>query len=320
MKCWRVFILLAGFVSALSLYGSNRILIWNAFVRKAEAGEQVEVDKNRRITWIGPFTTGEKETLLKFFEHQEQFKLPEPFLHSDDIVKSDLDGDGQAEYLMHLNFRWPASYFTGRVLALIIQGKDGFQVRVVSGPELSVRHCERDVGIVGANLRVIDFDGDGLKDIVETRILEEDPEDPKKDSYYSVIYKNFKINGQMRFKDVYRKITYDYPRFEDLDKNGKLELLETVSDFPYETYMQDPKWRWINVYEFTGGTFQKANAKYLNFYLKKEKEYKALLGEALKQDAEFKKKGRRTIYETAAGAMKEYLRRIDEIKKQSSKK
>lgn len=318
MKCWRVFILLGSFLSSLSVYGSDRTLTLNAFIRKAEAAEQVEVDKNRGITWIGPFTTREKEKLLKFFEQeQEQFKLPEPPLYSNDIVKSDLDGDGQVEYLMHLNFSWPASYFPGRVLALVIESKEGFQIRVVSGPELSVMHREGDFGIVGVKLRAIDFDGDGLKDIVETKILEEDPEDPKKDSYYSVIYKNFKINGEMRFKDVYRKIAYDYPRFEDLDKNGKLELLETVSEFRYETYMSDPKWRWVNIYEWDGRGFAKANEKHLGFYLKKEKEYKVLLKEAMEKDAGFKKKGKQTIYETAVQAMEAYLKRIEEMKRKS---
>lgn len=310
MKCLRVmisfwFLQLALAPCVTISQSEQRIEIspQSSIVRKTERGKQEKITRKENFAWIGDISEAEKKDLLDFLQKHKEFHLPP----SSDVVKSDLDGDGKPEYIMHLGFRWPASYFSGTVLALILESKDGFQVMVVSGPG-------QEFGILELNLKVVDFDGDGLEDIIQTKILEEDPEDPRGDYYSSTIYKNYKINEQMRFKEVYKRVTYDYVKFKDLDKNGTKELIESVNELPYETYMGDPKWRWINIYTWDGRRFRKANAKYLSFYLEKEKEYRALLKEAVEKDREFKKKGHRTIYETAVKAMKEYLKRIEEMK------
>ncbi len=242
-------------------------------VRERERDKQDRIMRKEDITWIGEITEVEKKALLSFLhkKHKELHLHPQGF-HvppGSEVVKSDLDGDGKPEYIMYLGFRWPASYFSGTVLALILESKDGFQVNVVSGPG-------QEFGIYKLNLKVADFDGDGLKDIIQSGLLEEDPEDPRGDNYSSIIYKNYKINEQMLFKEVYKRVrTYDYVRLKDFDKNGTKELFETVSELPYETYMQNPKWRWINIYTWDGRRFRKANAQYLSFYLEQEKKYRA---------------------------------------------
>lgn len=274
---------------------------------KRSAWIQDRVGGKKKITWVGKFSQVEKNKLLDFFVHnQKEFSL----VHLSDILKTDLNGDGIAEYVMHLHVKERTSSFLGRVLAVVTESKDAFQVMVVNGPM-------EEMDIEELHLRAVDIDNDGWKEITEETIGGYDPEDPRGDYYHSAVYRN----EHMRFVQIYdKKRNYDYLRFEDLDKNEKLEVLETVNDLPYETYMQDAKWRWINVYEIEGNTLKKANPKYLSFYLKKEKEYEALLKEAVEKDAEFKKKGKRTIYETAVKAMKAYLQRIDEMKKQSSGK
>jgi len=288
------------------------VLCWLLVSASMSLGKQDRITTKEHIAWIGKISEAEKKALLGFLHqkhkelqlHPQGFRVPP----KPEVVKTDLDGDGKPEYIMHLGFRWPASYFADTALALILESKDGFQVMVVSGPA-------QESGILERHLKVVDFDGDGLKNIIQTGLLEEDPEDPRGDNYSSIIYKNYKINEQMLFKQVYKRVrTYDYVRLKDLDKNGTMELFETVSELPYETYMQDPKWRWINIYTWDGRRFRKANVQYLSCYLEKEKKYRALLQEAVEKDREFKKKGRRTIYETAVKAMRQYLKRIGEMK------
>ena len=266
-------------------------------------------EKMEKMNWIGSFTEAEKKELIEFLDKQTGYLVAS----WSTVIKGDLNKDGQMEYIVEdLLIADPKPSSFGTQLAVVNKVKKSFNLIIVSPPTKG-RTFGRKVRI-----DLLDFDKNGQSDIiVQEYNFDQDPEDPKPDLYYTAIYRN----KNMKFDQIYeRDHNYDEVKFKDLDNDEILEILETVNDLPYETYQQHPKWRWMNIYRWNGTKLEQVNNKFLSFYLEQEKLYKSLLQEASAKASEYRKKGKKTIWDTTERTMKEYLDRIEKMKRSGEQK
>lgn len=250
-------------------------------------------DIGKIINWAGllftqketTFSDDEKKALIDYIH-----KGSSGFGFSPNAVvyKEDLDGDGRKEYIATLTIKPALPFHYGQVIALLIPKEKGFTIRVVSSP------LHMWLGLT-VSIKFADIDGDGLKEIVEQRVQQEDPENPTYNIYDTVIYKN---NGTT-FLEIYRRRNYDHLHFRDLNGDGRIEILETRNDTPVKTSEKDriamdhvdQKWQWINIYEWDGIKLQMVNEKHLPFYIEKQKVYRELLEKTKKEIESGKKRG-----------------------------
>lgn len=266
-------------------------------------------EKMEKMRWVGSFTEVEKRRLIEFLDKQPGYIVASWTR----VMKGDLNRDGQMEYIIEdLLISDPKLSSFGTQLVVVQKVKKGFDLIIVSPPTRG-RTFGHEVRI-----DLIDFDHDDQPDIVvQERVIEPDPEDPKQDLYYTAIYRN----NNMKFEQVYeRDHNYDELKFKDLDNDGVFEILETVSEFPIETYQVYPKWRWINIYQWNGTKLEKANQRFLSFYLEQEKLYRSLLKEASAEVEKTRKRGTTSIWNQTEQAIKTYIDRIEKMKREGEQK
>lgn len=266
-------------------------------------------EKMDKIKSLGAFTVTEKKELIEFLDKQPGYVVAS----WSTIIKGDLNTDGQMEYIIQdLLIAEPKPSSFGTQLAVVQKVNKGLDLIIVSPPTRG-RTFGREVRI-----EILDVDQDGPIDlVVKEHDPHGDPEDPRGDLDYAAIYRN----NHMRFQQIYEQDhMYDELRFKDLDNDGQLEILETVNELPYETYQENPKWRWINIYQWNGTRLEQVNNKFLSFYLQQEKLYRSLLQEASAKASEYRKKGKKTIWDTTERAIKAYIERIAEMKRLGEQK
>lgn len=277
-------------------------------------------DISKVINWAGVLFTKEETT----FKKEEKTRLVDyvqnrpsgfGFKPNSVVYKEDLDGDGKVEYIATLVIRPAQPFHYGEVIAVLIPEQKGFKIRVVS-PPLHIG------GGYIISLQFVDIDGDGLKEIVEQR---EDEGLGSYDVFDSVIYKN----DNMFIHEIYRRSNYDRLSFADLNGDGQMEVLETRNETPIKTndpkrkameYF-DPKWQWINIYNWDGMKLQLVNEKHLPFYIERQKIYRSLLETSKKEIESRKERKLITIEdEEASETMKFYIDRIEKMKRSMEQK
>lgn len=288
------------FVLALSL---KLTLVWGAettfefFEKLSNTAKSNRPTRNQKMKWTGELTEAEKKDFIDYFDTtNREFEL----FSLSQILKDDLDNDGQAEYVVNLLVEEPQPFYYGEVLCMVRKHKKKLEVVVISGPiHVLKRH---------RIMRLIDVTGYGLKDIIEHDSWGVHDEIPEQ---YTGIYKNDRV----RFQVVYQRNNYDLLQFEDLDRNGTVEILEKRSEVPFGFYAGTDGW-WVNIYNWNGTRFEMTNSKYLSFYIEKAKYYQEVLNRSIKRNEEYKRKtGKNNSMEiNQIEAMREYLRRIELMK------
>ncbi len=228
---------------------------FDVYQRFAKENKQKKLAGTRKIQWIGKLTEKEKNELRDFFDHvHKEFDL-----WGSQVLKSDLDGDGKSEYVIHtLLIEDPKPYRLGEVLGVINKKTDKFNVTIIHGPYVDTASIQR-------KLQVFDLDGDGVKDIIVQYEYESYGEQP---SHSATIYRNERTS----FRMVYGGNMDDWLTFEDLDGDGQLEILEAVNEGREGEVSS--KYYWVNIYQWEGSTFKTNPSEFLNFYLRKENVYR----------------------------------------------
>lgn len=237
-------------------YGqSSTQTLFGQYLRLATDFKKSVRNGTRKISWSGDFKEEEKNDLTDFFDNdQHEYGL------AGSVTKVDLDHDGQAEFVAkNLMILDPKPFYFGHSLGVVKRTAQGFEVIVVSGPNFDTASIQR-------KLQVIDFDGDDLKDLIYQRMFESYGADP---SYSAIIYKNVGSH----FKRVYARRIDDYLRFEDIDRDGRLELVETINELGLEEV--GLKNYWTNLYFWSGSSFRTDPRRYVDFYRKKAEQYAA---------------------------------------------
>ena len=268
--------------------------------------EDTYQERDRFISWIGEFSKDEKSGLLAYIDNEEKiFTITRRSV----VAKALLGRSDKFAYVTNLDVKDPKPSYYGQVVCLVEMKNSKYIISPLSSP------IHLDTGI-RLKFHFVDIDGDGLKEIIEERRLEGDPENPTAGDYVGAIYKN----TNMKFNEIYREQHYDFLKFKDLDNDSRFEILETVNELPYETYQEDPKWRWINIFQWNGARLEQVNNKFLLFYLEQEKLYRTLLQEASAKVAENRKRGIINIWNTTEDTMKAYIDRIEKMKRSMEQK
>lgn len=263
-------------------------------------------ERDRFITWIGEFSKDEKSRLLAYIDNEEKiFTITRRSV----VAKALLGRSDKFTYVINLDVKDPKPSYYGQVVCLIEMKNSKYIITPLSSP------IHLDTGI-RLNFLFIDIDNDGLKEIIEERKLEGDPENYTARNFVSAIY----MNNNMKFSEIYREQNYDFLNFKDLDNDGRLEILETVNELPYEMISQYYKWQWINIYQWDGMRLEKANDRFLSFYLERQKLYRSLLQEVNVKTAENQKRGRTNLWDDTERALKAYIDRIEEMKRPGEQK
>ncbi len=237
--------------------------------------------------WAADMTPDDRKALIAFLESEQS---PFALYALSQILKADLDMDGQDEFVLTAVIKNPTRFRYGAVVAILqISGSDFRLLFAFPAETFAVRW----------NLAVVDFDSDGFKDIVVHKEVEAYGEVPPIDAS---IYKN---NRMKDFTEVYAKAVHDYLQFVDLDNDARLELLEPVLAVQRKGLIARPPKLWINIYEWTGKEFVDKSRKYLDFYRKKEAEYRELLSKY--------RKDKSMIGPDMVGIYEEYLKRIADL-------
>lgn len=238
--------------------------------------------------WAADMTPDDRKALIAFLESEQS---PFALYALSQILKADLNMDGQDEFVLTAVIKNPTRFRYGAVVAILqISGSDFRLLFAFPAETFAVRW----------NLAVVDFDSDGFKDIVVHKEVEAYGEVPPIDAS---IYKN---NRMKDFTEVYAKAVHDYLQFVDLDNDARLELLEPVLAVQRKGLIARPPKLWINIYEWTGKEFVDKSRKYLDFYRKKEAEYRELLSKY--------RKDKSMIGPDMVGIYEEYLKRIADLK------
>lgn len=238
--------------------------------------------------WAADMTPDDRKALIAFLESEQS---PFALYALSQILKADLDMDGQDEFVLTAVIKNPTRFRYGAVVAILqISGSDFRLLFAFPAETFAVRW----------NLAVVDFDGDGFKDIVVHKEVEAYGEVPPLDA---AIYKN---NRMKDFTEVYGKAVHDYLQFADLDKDGRLELLEAVLGVERKGLLDRPKKLWVNIYEWSGSTFVNKSKKHVDFYRQNEEEYKAYLAKS--------RRGTSTVDRDMVSIYEEYLERIEELR------
>lgn len=238
--------------------------------------------------WASDITPDEKKALIAFLESEQS---PSALYALSQILKADLDMDGQDEFVLTALVKNPTRFRYGAVVAILRRSGSDIKLLFALPPETFA---------VRWNLAVVDFDGDGFKDIIVHRRVEAYGEVPPLDA---AIYKN---NRMKDFTEAYGKAVHDYLQFADLDKDGRLELLEPVLGVERKGLLDRPKKLWVNIYEWSGSTFVNKSKKHVDFYRQKEEEYKAYLAKS--------RRGTSTVDRDMVSIYEEYLERIEELR------
>lgn len=233
-------------------------------------------DKAKRlqeVRWGNNITQDDKEAVIGFLEAEQS---PIVLYFDSHVLKADLDGNGQAEFVLNGVVKNPTMTNYGTVVGVVANEGAGFRFLSSGEPtKWFIPHWE---------LSITDFDGDGYQDIVLHTEVEAYGEVPPFDA---TIYKN---QGMKNFPRVYLKAIHSYLQFEDLDGDGRIELLEPVMGVERKGLLSPPEKLWINIYNWTGTEFVDSSDRYLDFYLTKEAEYKELL---VKYEAEYEEELRK---------------------------
>lgn len=268
--------------------------------------EDTYQERDRFIAWIDEFSKDEKSGLLAYIDNEEKiFTITRRSV----VAKALLGRSDKFAYVTNLDVKDPKPSYYGQVVCLVEIKDSKYTITPLSSP------IHLDTGI-RLKFHFVDIEGDRLKEIIEERKLEGNPENYTARNFVSAIYKN----NNMKFSEIYREQNYDFLKFKDIDNDGRLEILETVNELSYEMISQYYKWQWINIYQWDGMRLEKANDRFLSFYLEREKLYRSLLQEASAEVAENRKLGRTNLWDDTERALKTYIDRIEEMKKSGEQK
>lgn len=269
------------------------------FAKISETEKAARHSRNQQIKWIGEFKETEKQELINFFDDTDK-ELD--IYSSTQVVKTDLDSDGRPEYVANLLFESQKPFHYGESLCFVSRNGNTFEVSIIGDPitDPGLRAMRR--------IQAIDIDGDGFKEVVDQRVYHISGDEEA--SILAVIFKN----RGMTFRNVYRRYVYDYLTFEDLDDDGRVEIMESINEFKL---VRGGASNWINIYNWSGATLDRTSSKYPDFYMQKEEEYKKILSDSIAIMKQYRKKTGRNnpIYDDIINAMNSYLERIELMRK-----
>ena len=243
--------------------------------------------------WSGDFSEDEKASILTYLESRDA-RFERAWTR---ILKEDLDGDAIPDYIVSVLMREAPDGQEAPVLAVLKHNK---------GQYAMVVHALRNqsLGFPGARrIYTIDFDADGLKDVVDQRFYHIGGGEAER---YCLVL-NFEGNS---LTSVYSKMSYDIVEFRDLDGNGRYELIEMTNELgiPSSSF-------WPVLYEWTNASWVAAPESYPSYYAERAQLFRATLEAARKENAVYESKtGRPSPYnQLVIKTMEDYLSRVSQI-------
>lgn len=230
------------------------------FTRLGTLSADKRDDEFKKAKWSAGITDAERRDIRDYFELQQTDLT---FYGTAPVLKADLDGDGAPEFIMVVVFRQPTPSRFGAPVCVLTRREDGIQLRFIT-PPFTYSTTARTVSVV-------DVDGDGLKDVVDEPEVELYGEDPP------IYPRVFRIRNMVDATTVYEGEVFDHLRFQDLDGDGRQELLEPVIGTPRSFPLAPPPVLWINVFAWDGSRLVKQNARFPQFYREKQREYERAL-------------------------------------------
>ncbi len=212
------------------------------------------------------------------------------------ILRADLDGDAKPEYVVTALIGDPQER-PKRIIAILrrTEHRDDW---ITHSPDNT-----RTGQWWKRRIYTIDFDGDGLEDIVDQRFFHIGGGEAER---YALI---LKFDGKS-LKPVYSNDSYDVVRFEDLDNDAQVELIEITDEFgiPIGVF-------WPVVYRWRNGKWVEDSASFPEFYAGKAAIYRAALRDAVESSALLEEKlGQPSwLHQGIIRAMEAYLTRVSEI-------
>lgn len=246
-------------------------------------------------TWIGNFTSGEKRQIANYLAKSDEFIL----YKGSYVIRDDLDGDDTADFVINLKVKGSTGRYGGMEHIVVLRMiNESFSLSTATKKAFCPGFSP------GRKLSLMDIDDDGLKDIVDQRVYDIGIGQPENETL--VLH-----NDRRKFTQVFSRQSFGPVEVQDLDGDGKVELVEPTNEF--KIFWDSVLWPVVYRWERTG--FRDASREFSEFYGKRLPDFRETHSAAKKKNSAFKKKiGKDSpIYVNVMRAMDRYIQRAQAI-------
>lgn len=220
-----------------------------------------------QVQWASDVTAPERREIATLFsDHKWGLDL----FSASRVLKTDLDGDSDADYVVTAFVAEPQPFYYGEALVAVTRSPAGLSRIVIESPV-------DDTGLGVRRIEFVDIDADGLRDIVDQRAFDVGANEP---NFYQIIFKNERTS----FSVVYRRNTYDFLRLEDGNQDGRIDVIEAMNESGVDT---TPSIVWSNIYTWSKTGLVPDPARFRTFYTRRLAEYRRQLAEEESSNASF---------------------------------
>ena len=221
-------------------------------------------------TWIGNFTGDEKRQIMDYLVKSDEVVL----YYGSQIIKHDLDGNETADFVITVKVKGSSGRYGGMEHIVVLR---------TINESLSLSTATKKAfcpGFApGRKLSLMDIDDDGLKDIVDQRVYDIGIGQPE--NHTLVLH-----NDGRQFIQVFSRQSFGPVDFQDLDGDGKVELVEPTNEF--KIFLDSVLWPVVYRWERTG--FREASSEFPEFYGKRLPDFRETHSAAKKKNLAFKEK------------------------------
>ena len=248
--------------------------------------------------WANDMTAVEAEWLMQEILSMTGLKVQE-ITH---VLREDLDGDGRTDYVLAPSAR-AGQRGMPALLAVLRRGERSEVVRADQPAGDSGLPHRRE-------LRALDIDGDGRKDVVDQHHFFIGGGEP---SAHAKVWRNTSSGFQL----AYARDSFAAVHFDDRDGDGLPELL----DFTNEARLDHANALWPVLYRWKVDRFVDSSSEFPDLYADRIERFTELLKYAEEQNADYRSKTGRDndYYLTMISTMREYIKRAKQISEGSSR-